>query len=95
MNIIPPLLRRLYAPTPVMLSATELEDLLAKGIAQSRNDDDIDACIGIMKRYRDMSPAYDAAIGRLNRSVLLQRWKVSCPLRPLKGELSLPLPQKN
>ncbi|RYD57261.1 MAG: hypothetical protein EOP56_08095 [Sphingobacteriales bacterium] len=89
MNIIPPMLRKLYAPQPVALSVAEFESLLGKGIAQSRNDNDIDGCIAIMKRYRGKGPAYDAAIRRLGRGILLQRLRINGRWLPIATSFQL------
>jgi hypothetical protein len=89
MNIIPPMLRRLYAPQPVALSVAEFEKLLSSGIAQSKTDDDIDGCIAVMKRYRGKGPAYEAALKRLSRGILLQRLKVNGGWLPGPATFSL------
>lgn len=89
MNIIPPMLRHLYAPQSVALSVAEFETLLSTCIAQCKNDQDIDSCIALMKRYLGKGPAYDAALKRLNRGILLQRLRISGGWMPAPVSFSL------
>ncbi|RYD56970.1 MAG: hypothetical protein EOP56_09190 [Sphingobacteriales bacterium] len=66
---------------PVELSVKEFESMLLKGIAESRNDFQIDNCIDLIKRYKGEGAEYEAAIARLDRAIILKRYLISTPVK--------------